>query len=269
MQYLSCQHFYYRIDMFTDTHCHVLNDIYPLPEIIIATLEKNNIKRIIVNGYNLKTNKDVLNLINKYENVYGALGVHPDNIEEKEECLKLIEANISHPKILAIGEIGLDYYHNSTNKKEQIALLTQELELAQKHNLPVIIHNRNATEDLITILKKYHCKGIIHCFNGSLETAKIFIKLGFYLGINGIITFKNCKLKEVTAQLPATSLLLETDCPYITPEPLRGIPNEPMYLKYTAQVLAQSLKIEVSELASILEENFQNLFNPKSNKQTK
>lgn len=237
-----------------------------MPEIIISSLTKNNIKRIIINGYDLKTNKEVINLIEKYDNVYGALGIHPDNIDEKEECLKLIKANLSHPKIIAIGEIGLDYYHNSANKKEQLELLTEELELAEKHNLPVIIHNRNATEDLINILKKHHCKGIIHCFNGSLETAKIFLKLGYYLGINGIITFKNCKLKEVTSQLPPTSFLLETDCPYITPEPLRGIPNEPMYLKYTAGVLAQSLKLNVSELADILEKNYQNLFNSNSPK---
>ena len=181
----------------TDSHTHILPTDVPNYQEILENLKQNNIKRIIINGYNDKTNKEVLELVSIYENVYGALGFHPDNINElTEDSLAFIEKNLNNPKIIAIGEIGLDYYHNKENKEDQIKLLEKFLELSTKTNKPVIIHNREATGDLITTLKKYKTKGIIHCFNGSKETANIFLKLGYKLGIGGVITFKNCKLKE-------------------------------------------------------------------------
>lgn len=246
--------------MYTDTHCHILSTEYDNPEEILKSLSTNNIKRIIINGYNLESNQEVIRLISKYDNVYGALGLHPDNINEESNCIKFIEENIKNPKIIAIGEIGLDYYHNKENKQEQIKLLESQLSLGEKYNLPVIIHNREATDDLIKVLKKYHTKGIIHCFNGSYETAQIFLKMGYKLGIGGIITFKSCKLKEVTAKLPKNSFFLETDAPYLTPAPYRGTPNEPKFIKFTAAMLADSLKITEKELSILLEENFQNMF---------
>ncbi len=246
--------------MYTDTHCHILKSEYDDPDKILKELSSNNIKRIIINGYNLESNKEVIKLISKYDNVYGALGIHPDNINEESTCLKFIEENLKNPKVIAIGEIGLDYYHNKENKDSQIKLLEKQLSLGEKYNLPVIIHNREATKDLIKVLKKYHTKGIIHCFNGSLETAQIFLKMGYILGINGIITFKSCKLKEVTSVLPKDSFFLETDAPYLTPEPYRGTPNEPKFIKYTASFLAASLNITETELATILEDNFKKMF---------
>ena len=178
----------------TDSHTHILPTDVPNYQEILENLKQNNIKRIIINGYNDKTNKEVLELVSKYENVYGALGFHPDNINElTEDSLEFIKKNLNNPKIIAIGEIGLDYYHNKENKEDQIKLLEKFLELSTKTNKPVIIHNREATGDLINTLKKYKTKGIIHCFNGSKETANIFLKLGYKLGIGGVITFKNCK----------------------------------------------------------------------------
>lgn len=248
----------------TDSHTHILpTDVSNYQE-ILENLKQNNIKRIIINGYNDKTNKEVLELVSKYENVYGALGFHPDNINElTEDSLEFIKQNLNNPKIIAIGEIGLDYYHNKENKEDQIKLLEKFLELSTKTNKPVIIHNREATGDLINTLKKYKTKGIIHCFNGSKETANIFLKLGYKLGIGGVITFKNCKLKEEIKGFSPNSFLLETDAPYLTPEPYRGKPNEPKYMIYTLRALSSALNINEKELSNILENNFQELFDIK------
>lgn len=248
----------------TDSHTHILpSDVSNYQE-IIEQLSQNNIKRVIINGYNDKTNKEVVDLVNKYNNVYGALGFHPDNIDElTEDSLKYIEDNLANPKIIAIGEIGLDYYHNKENKKAQISLLEKFLKLSEKTNKPVIIHSREATGDLIETLKKYHAKGIIHCFNGSKETANIFIKLGYKLGIGGVITFKNCKLKEEIKDIPANNFLLETDAPYLTPAPFRGKPNEPKYMIYTLKTLSEALNTDEYTLSDILENNFHELFDIK------
>lgn len=248
----------------TDSHTHILPTDVPNYQEILENLKQNNIKRIIINGYNDKTNKEVLELVSKYENVYGALGFHPDNINElTENSLEFIKKNLNNPKIIAIGEIGLDYYHNKENKEDQIKLLEKFLELSSKTNKPVIIHNREATGDLINTLKKYKTKGIIHCFNGSKETANIFLKLGYKLGIGGVITFKNCKLKEEIKDLSPNSFFLETDAPYLTPEPYRGKPNEPKYMIYTLRALASTLNINEEELSNTLENNFHELFDIK------
>ena len=248
----------------TDSHTHILPTDVPNYQEILENLKQNNIKRIIINGYNDKTNKEVLELVSKYENVYGALGFHPDNINElTENSLEFIKKNLNNPKIIAIGEIGLDYYHNKENKEDQIKLLEKFLELSSKTNKPVIIHNREATGDLINTLKKYKTKGIIHCFNGSKETANIFLKLGYKLGIGGVITFKNCKLKEEIKGFSPNSFLLETDAPYLTPEPYRGKPNEPNYMIYTLRALSEALNINEEELSNTLENNFHELFDIK------
>lgn len=250
--------------MFTDTHCHILSTSYFNPEDIIQNLENNHIKRIIINGYNLKTNKEVIYLANKYPNVYGALGIHPDNIVENlDENINLIKENIDNPKIIAIGEIGLDYYHNKDNKDEQIKLLETFFKLAEEYNLPVIIHNRDATDDLLRTLKKYHLKGIIHCFSGSIETAREYLKLGFKLGIGGVLTFKNSRLRDTLKEIPLSSILLETDSPYLTPSPLRGLPNEPMYLKFVADELTNIYNISLEDLSNTLEENYHDIFDTK------
>lgn len=247
--------------MYTDTHCHVLPSVYYDVEELINNLKTNNIKRIIVNGYNYKTNKEVIELCSKYANVYGALGIHPDNIDEDiAKDLEFINNNINNPKIIAIGEIGLDYYHNKENKYDQIELLSKLLQIAQQNKLPVIIHNREATNDLIELLKKYKTKGIIHCFSGSIETAKTYIKMGYKLGINGILTFKNSKLKENIKEIGIKNILLETDSPYISPEPIRGTINEPLNINIISKKLIEILNISESELSQQLEENFNEIF---------
>ena len=247
--------------MFTDTHCHIFKEDYENQEEILKNLNKNNIKRIIINGYNDKTNKEVINLTKKYKNVYGTLGFHPNNINElMPDSLKFIEENINKDKILGIGEIGLDYYRNKENKEKQKELLIKLLNLATTYNKPVIIHNRESTDDLLKLLKEYNLKGIIHSFSGSYETAIEFIKLGYKLGINGIVTFKNTKLPEILSKIPLENILLETDSPYITPEPIRGKQNEPKNLIHIANKLSNIYNLNLEELSIQLEKNYKNTF---------
>ncbi|MDD2207744.1 MAG: TatD family hydrolase [Bacilli bacterium] len=247
--------------MFTDTHCHILSEEYSNYEDIIQNLNKHNIKRIIINGYNLSSNKEVLKLINRYSNVYGAIGLHPNYIEENNEVvINHIKANINNQKIIAIGEIGLDYYRNNNNKEKQLEVFNTLLTIADENKLPVIIHNRESTEDLIKILKKHNLKGIIHSFSGSYETALELIKLGFKLGINGIITFKNTNLGNTLKRIDLKNILIETDSPYLAPEPVRGSKNEPRNLIYIANKIAKIYNINLEELSIILENNFADVF---------
>lgn len=247
--------------MFTDTHCHIIPSEYPNCDEIIKNLKKNNIKRIIINGYNYKTNAEVINLCNKYDNVYGAIGLHPDEIgNSNNEILNQIEQNINNKKIVAIGEIGLDYYHNDSNKIDQLNIFNQLLKIAKKHNKPVIIHSRKASQDIIKSLKGYHLKGVIHCFTDSLEIANEYLKLGFYLGINGVITFKNCKLADIIVKIPINNIVLETDSPYLSPVPVRGKINEPKNVNIIANFVAEKYQMDIDKLSKIIAENESKLF---------
>lgn len=247
--------------MFTDTHCHIYKEYYENIDEILKRALESNINRVINNGCNRESNKEVLALANTYNNMYIALGIHPESADTyQKEDLTFIEENLSNPKVIAIGEIGLDYHYTKENKTLQIKLLESQLKIAETHNLPVIIHSREATEDTINTLKKYHVKGVIHSFSGSLETAKIYIKMGYLLGINGVITFKNSKLKEVIKELPLEHLVLETDSPYLTPEPFRGKPNEPARIKEIATFISELKRISLEELARITNENIMRIF---------
>lgn len=246
--------------MITDTHCHVLSDKYFNVYDVIDRLDKDNIKRIIINGYDGKSNKEVISLVNN-KNVFGALGVHPDNIEDFiDENIEFIKNNLSNEGIVAIGEIGLDYYHNDLNKDEQISMFEYFLNLAEELDLPVIIHNRDATGDMLSILKRHKCKGIIHCFSGSIEVAREYIKMGYKLGIGGVITFKNSKLKDALKEIGLEHILLETDSPYLTPVPLRGVYNEPYNLNYVFKYLCELFEVSEEELARKLENNYKEVF---------
>lgn len=247
--------------MFTDTHCHIYKEYYENIDEILKRALESNINRVINNGCNRESNKEVLALANTYNNMYIALGIHPESADTyQKEDLTFIEENLSNPKVIAIGEIGLDYHYTKENKTLQIKLLESQLKIAETHNLPVIIHSREATEDTINTLKKYHVKGVIHSFSGSLETAKIYIKMGYLLGINGVITFKNSKLKEVIKEISLEHLVLETDSPYLTPEPFRGKPNEPARIKEIATFISELKGISLEELARITNENIMRIF---------
>lgn len=247
--------------MFTDTHCHIYKEYYQNIDEVILKAQQNHINRLINNGCDLKSNQEVLNLSNTYPEMYVALGIHPENVSTyQNEDLNFIKKELNHPKVIAIGEIGLDYHYTKDNKEQQIILFKNQLKIAQDYNLPVIVHSREATLDTINILKKYKVTGVIHSFSGSYETAQTYIKMGFLLGINGVITFKNSKLKEVIKKISLDHIILETDSPYLTPEPFRGQQNEPAKIIDIAKFICELKNIELEDLARITNNNIKRIF---------
>lgn len=246
---------------FVDTHCHIFKSDYENINEILENASNKHIKYVINNGSNNETNKEVLELIKKYPNMCGAIGIHPEDVDGvMPDDIKFIEDNLSNEKIVAIGEIGLDYYYTKENKEEQIKLFESQLALAEKYNIPVIVHSRDATEDTINSLKKFKCKGVIHSFSGSLETARIYIKMGYLLGVNGVITFKNAKIKDVIKEVGLKNIVLETDSPYLTPVPFRGTQNNPGHVLEIAQFVADLYNISLEELAEQTNNNITNMY---------
>lgn len=234
--------------MMIDTHCHLSDEDYDNLDEVIKRMG-NNI--IIVSGCDDKTNQEVLNLCSGYKNVYGTLGIHPEQVNNATiESLNYIEKNLKNPKIVGIGEIGLDYYWNKDNKDLQITWFKKQLSLAKKYNKSVVIHSREAIQDTYDILKQSNLsKMTIHCYSSSLEMAQEFIKIGARLGIGGILTFKNSeKLKNVVKNVDLNYLLLETDSPYLSPEPKRGHKNEPINISYVAEKIAEIKEVSIDEV---------------------
>lgn len=233
-----------------DTHCHIFPEYYENLEDVINRMGNN---KIIVSGTNENDNREVLELCKKYENVYGTLGIHPTE-KYNDNVIKMIEDNIDNSKIVGIGEIGLDYYWEKNNKEEQKKFFIKQIELARKYNKCIVVHIREAINDAYEILEKY-AKGMkidIHCYSGSLEMAEKFINLGCKLGIGGVLTFKNnVKLVEVVKKLDLSNFMLETDSPFLTPEPYRGKRNEPYNIIYVANKIAEIKNIPVTEVLNI------------------
>jgi len=231
--------------MLIDTHCHLCSDDYENVEEVI----KNMDGIMIASGCSDKTNKEVLELIEKYPNVYGAIGIHPEEVNTiTNESFKFIEENIDNPKVVAIGEIGLDYYWVKDNKEIQKEVFKKQLDIASKYNKPVIIHSRDAIQDTYNLVKKYGVTGVMHCYAGSYEMALEFIKLGFLIGVGGVVTFKNAKnIKDIVLKIPLSSISLETDSPYLSPEPFRGKTNIPSNVDIIAE--------EIANLKGIAKEN--------------
>lgn len=239
--------------MFIDTHCHLYDEYYSDMDRVIQNAVKNNVKRVIVNGCDMKSNKEVLELIKKYDIVYGALGFHPTELDGiSDEELKWLDDNLDNSKIVAVGEIGLDYHYDETDREKQQYFFRKQLEIAKKHNLPVIVHSRDSIQDTYNILKDSSVKGVLHCYSGSLEMAREFIKIGYFLGVGGIITFKNAKnIINVINNIGLEYILLETDSPYLAPEPYRGRTNEPAYIPIIASKIAALKGVSISEVERI------------------
>lgn len=247
--------------MFTDSHCHIYKEYYDDVDGIIKLSIDNKVNRYINNGCDSDTNKEVLNLCSIYDNMYGTLGIHPEYVKKYTiEDIKFIEKNLNNPKVVAIGEIGLDYYYTKENKEKQIELFEIQLKLAEKYNLPVIVHSRDATLDTLNTLKKYKVRGIIHSFCGSIETAREYIKLGYLIGVNGVITFKNANIKDIIKELPLKNIVLETDSPYLTPVPFRGKQNNPSHIIDIANFISELKEINLEELANITNHNLERIF---------
>ena len=226
--------------MLIDTHCHIFHEYYDDIDNVIKRAYDNGIGMIVVNGYNMNSNREVLELVNKYDIVYGALGIQPEEIEDFTDAnLEFIEKHINDDKIVAVGEIGLDY-HYDIDKDRQKELFKRQLEIARKNNKPVIVHSRDAIQDTYDILKVFHVKGIMHCYSGSVEMAYEFIKIGFLLGIGGISTFKNAKrIMDVIKNIDIEYIVLETDSPYLAPVPYRGKKNEPKHIKVILEKISE------------------------------
>lgn len=247
-----------------DTHAHIFEEYYENIYTLIEEEKENNVERVINCADSIKTSKEVINL-SKSTNGFlkPAIGMHPENIENINNIgnsISELENIIKNNKVIAIGEIGLDYHYNKTNKENQKELFIRQLHLAEKYNLPVIIHTRDSIQDCLDILKKANNHGIIHCFSGSYEMAKEFIKIGFYLGIGGVLTFKNSKLYEVIEKIDISKIVLETDSPYLSPEPLRGKQNRPSNIYYVAKKIAEIKSITVEEVIKITTENAKRIF---------
>lgn len=245
-----------------DTHCHISCDDYDDINSLILKLVNAGIKKVIVNGYDMKSNLEVLSLVNKYDIVYGALGFHPNDLDSfNDEDITFLEDHINDDKIVALGEIGLDYHYDGYDKNKQIYAFKKQLEIAKKNKKPIIVHSRDAIQDTYDILSGYSLTGSIHAFSGSLEMAKQFVNLGYYLGVGGVVTYKNGrKLREVLECIDLEYILLETDSPYLTPEPYRGTKNDSSYIPLIASKIAEIKECSFEYVVEITTKNASSLF---------
>ncbi|MCH1626949.1 TatD family hydrolase [Ferdinandcohnia quinoae] len=252
--------------MLIDTHAH-LNAIQYNEDLeeVIERAQSEGVTTIVVVGFDRETITRAIELAEQYEFIYATVGWHPvDAIDMTDEDLKWIEELCSHPKVVALGEMGLDYYWDKSPKDIQKEVFRKQIALAKKVKLPIIIHNREATSDIMEILQEENASevgGIMHCFTGSVEVAKQCIDMNFYISFGGPVTFKNAKKpKEVAAEIPLDRLLIETDCPYLTPHPFRGKRNEPSYVKYVAEQIAELKGLPFEEIAAKTSENAKRFF---------
>ena len=245
--------------MIFDTHAHYDDKQFDQDrEELLVSMKDNGIGTIVDVGSNMETSAWIVDAVNRYLMMYGAVGVHPSDT---------LKEYAGKDKILAIGEIGLDYYWDEPEREIQKKWFEAQIELAREVRLPIIIHSRDAAKDTYDIMKSLHAEdigGVVHCFSYSKEMARQFLDMGFYIGIGGVVTFKNAKtLKEVAAYVPLDRIVLETDCPYLSPEPNRGKRNSSLNLNYVAEALSQIKGIDKEELIAVTEENARKLYRMK------
>ena len=248
-----------------DTHAHYDDIAFDDDrEKILSSLPKNdNIYAVVNAGADIESSKKSINLSEKYSYIYAAVGVHPENISNtpKDYISQLEKLILSSEKIVGVGEIGLDYHYTKENKEQQKDLFESQVKLAVKHDLPIIVHDREAHGDTMEILKKHNPKGVVHCFSGSLEMAQEVIKMGMYIGIGGVITFKNAKnAVYVVENISLENIVLETDAPYMSPVPFRGKRCDSSYIKYTAEKISEIKNISLKEVFEVTKQNAKNLF---------
>lgn len=247
-----------------DTHSHI-NMIESLDvEQVLENAKNNNIEKIIIPGASAQDFDVIMQLIEKYDNVYGMLGIHPSEAKSwNDELIEKIKKYAQNSKIVAIGEIGLDYYWDKSFNDLQKEIFIKQIKLANELNLPIDIHDREAHKDTFDIVQEYNktSKVVMHCFSGSVEFAKECIKAGYYLGIGGVVTFKNAKkMKEVVEAIPLEYIILETDAPYLTPTPYRGTENQPAYVKYVAEEIAALKNISLDKVTEVTTSNAECIF---------
>jgi TatD DNase family protein len=252
--------------MFIDTHSHLDFDTFDEDrESVIQRAIKNNVEKIITIGTDVKSSEMSVKLADKFATVFAAVGVHPNDCTQvSENSLQRIEELSTNSKVIAIGEIGLDYYRDYAPKDRQIKFFREQLKIAHKVKLPVIIHNRQAHSDLYDILvdeKSTDLNGVLHSFDGDTNFLDSILSLNFFISLTGVVTFKNSKLDKIIERIPLDNLLLETDSPFLAPMPFRGKRNEPSYIKYIVKKIAQVKDVSIEELGQITSDNAKRLFN--------
>ena len=256
--------------MIFETHAHYDDEKFDPDrvELLSHLLRENNIGKIVNVGATFKGCKESIALAEKYDDVYAAIGIHPEEIDEiNDEVIEWLRQNSSNPKVVAIGEIGLDYYwvKEEEQRAKQRLWFNKQMDLAKELEMPVIIHSRDAAEDTLNTIKLYnnsHVKGIVHCYSYSKELAMEYVKMGWYIGVGGVVTFKNAKkLVETVEAIPLESIVLETDCPYMAPVPHRGERNSSIFLSHVAEKIAEIKNISVDEVEKVTYQNALNIYN--------
>ena len=246
-----------------DTHSHIYLDEFESDlEGVLKKAKEAGIRRIMMPAIDSSTHDKMFKTEASFPWCSSMIGLHPCSVNQNyENELQIVEDYLSSRKVLAIGEIGLDFYWDKTFTEQQYSAFSNQIEMAIKHDLPIVIHSRNAIDECIKVVRSFpKSKGVFHCFSGTLEQAKQIIDLGFMMGIGGVVTFKNGGLDKVLPLIGLNHLVLETDAPYLAPVPYRGKRNEPAYLKLVAEKIADMLGINVEEVAKITTENAKKLF---------
>ncbi len=249
--------------MIFDTHAHYDDEQFESGrEALLASLPDCGIKRVVNVGASIASTRNSIELAEKYDFIYAAVGVHPSEIAElNEERLAWLRDLTKLEKVVAVGEIGLDYYWDKEPKVQECQRywFKRQMELAREAQLPIIVHSRDAAADTLQVMKEAHAEeipGVIHCYSYSPEMAQEFLKMGYYIGVGGVVTFKNAKkLKETVEQIPLECILLETDCPYMAPEPYRGKRNDSRYIPYVVEKIAQLKQVSVEEVEEVTWQN--------------
>lgn len=247
-----------------DIHAHYDDDAFEedREQLLTSLFSEKGISKIINAGCNIETSLFSLKLAEKFENLYAAVGFHPQEAANfKESDLEVIKDLLKHPKVVAIGEIGLDYHYGTEHKEIQKELFRKQLEVAIKNDMPVVIHERDAVQDCLEIVFDYDVRGVFHAFSGSKETAKLLLDRGWYISFPGTVTFKNARFPvENAAFVPEDRILTETDSPYLTAHPFRGKRNDSSFMKYTIEKIAEIRGTTFEHIESVTEENAKRLF---------
>lgn len=251
--------------MLIDSHAHIqLKQFDTDRKAVLERASKAGVHAILTIGFDLETSRGAIDLAERHENVYATVGIHPHDAKNlTDETLQILRNLVNHPKVIALGEMGLDYYRDLSPRPIQKTAFEQQLDLAEELNLPIVIHNREAYHDILPILETRRGKvgGVMHCFSGNVEIMQQSLDLGFYIGIGGPVTYrKSDALQEIARKIPADRLLVETDCPWLAPQFRRGKRNEPAYVRAIAERIAELRDVSLEEIGETTTRNFTELF---------
>ena len=251
--------------MLIDTHTHLQVSQYNIDrDAVLKRAHEAGVETILIIGIDLETSLSAIELADKHENLYATVGMHPHDAKKlTPDVLKTFRELLNHPKVIALGEIGLDYYRNLSPPDVQKDAFEKQLNLAEEMEMPIVIHNRDAYKDILPILesRQGQIQGVLHCFTGDIELMERSVEIGFHIGIGGIVTYPNAKeMQAVASKVPSDRLLIETDCPWLTPQFRRGKRNEPSYVRAVAEKIAELRNTSIETIGEITTNNFKTLF---------